>query len=229
MKNSRNMRFLMSTLSAALMVLAWSGASRADVVFEFDPVNTFSGNAPTGTLSATFSDVSGGVQLVITSNLGSGENVATKNDGFYFNVEPGLAALGHMSISLVSFVGFNSTPSLAQGEDLFKPDGTGGLYDLNLTWAKQGGFTNGQSETLLITTSSGTISAADFNYLSTGGSPTSYYAAVHVQNTPGGSAWVGGTQPPPLTPGAPEPSTMAIAGLGALGFLGYGLRRHLKK
>jgi len=27
----------------------------------------------------------------------------------------------------------------------------------------------------------------------------------------------------------PEPSTMAIAGLGALGFIGYGLRRRLKK
>jgi hypothetical protein len=27
----------------------------------------------------------------------------------------------------------------------------------------------------------------------------------------------------------PEPSTLAIAGLGALGFMGYGLRRRLKK
>jgi hypothetical protein len=30
-------------------------------------------------------------------------------------------------------------------------------------------------------------------------------------------------------PTTPEPSTLAIAGLGALGFLGYGLRRRLKK
>jgi hypothetical protein len=27
----------------------------------------------------------------------------------------------------------------------------------------------------------------------------------------------------------PEPSTLAISGLGALGFFGYGLRRRLKK
>lgn len=27
----------------------------------------------------------------------------------------------------------------------------------------------------------------------------------------------------------PEPSTMAIAGLGALGFVGFGLRRRLEK
>jgi MYXO-CTERM domain-containing protein len=33
----------------------------------------------------------------------------------------------------------------------------------------------------------------------------------------------------PGTPSTPEPSSMAIAGLGALGFLGYGLRRRLKK
>jgi len=34
--------------------------------------------------------------------------------------------------------------------------------------------------------------------------------------------------PPPPTP-TPEPSTMALAALGGLGFLGYGLRRRLKK
>lgn len=36
----------------------------------------------------------------------------------------------------------------------------------------------------------------------------------------------GGT---PIPTPIPEPSTLAIAGLGALGFLGYGLRRRLKK
>jgi hypothetical protein len=34
--------------------------------------------------------------------------------------------------------------------------------------------------------------------------------------------------PIPRTPGAPEPSTLAIAGLGVLGFLTYGLRRRVK-
>jgi hypothetical protein len=42
-----------------------------------------------------------------------------------------------------------------------------------------------------------------------------------------------GTTPGNNVPGnpnvVPEPSTMAIAGLGALGFMGYGLRRRLKK
>jgi hypothetical protein len=40
-----------------------------------------------------------------------------------------------------------------------------------------------------------------------------------------------GTGPDKLldAPAAPEPSSMAIAGLGALGFIGYGLRRRLKK
>jgi PEP-CTERM motif len=35
--------------------------------------------------------------------------------------------------------------------------------------------------------------------------------------------------PPPDTPGVPEPSTLAIAAMGALGFLGYGLRRKAGK
>jgi hypothetical protein len=62
---------------------------------------------------------------------------------------------------------------------------------------------------------------------------TSYLAAVHIQDTGSngqGSAWVGdtpgGTGQPHLVP---ESSTMALAALGAVGFLGYGLRRRLKK
>ena len=31
--------------------------------------------------------------------------------------------------------------------------------------------------------------------------------------------------PPTPVPGVPEPSTMAIAGLGTLGLIGYGIRR----
>lgn len=38
------------------------------------------------------------------------------------------------------------------------------------------------------------------------------------------------TAPPPQQPSpTPEPSTLAVATLGALGFMGYGLRRRLKK
>jgi len=45
-----------------------------------------------------------------------------------------------------------------------------------------------------------------------------------------GEGVVPGTPGPPQPPGTvPEPSTLAIAGLGALGFIGFGLRRRLKK
>ena len=103
-------------------------------------------------------------------------------------------------------------------------------------WAAQGGFTNGQSQTLWITTSTGTITAADFDYQSTlrSGGDQVQYAAVHVQNTPSGgagSAWVGATPGGSIIQQSvtPEPSSMAIAALGALGFLGYGLRRRFNK
>ena len=35
MSNSRNLRFFLSTLAAALMVLAWTGASRADLTLSW--------------------------------------------------------------------------------------------------------------------------------------------------------------------------------------------------
>lgn len=38
-----------------------------------------------------------------------------------------------------------------------------------------------------------------------------------------------GTSPETILPIVPEPSSLAIAGLGALGFIGYGLRRRLTK
>jgi hypothetical protein len=167
--------------------------------------------------------------LVITSNLASGENL-DPGKALYLNFEKGsptqatdLAALTFM---LTANTGFSQAASVQKGVNSFKPDGDG-TFDILFTYSPSTkAFTTGQSQTYLITGNS--VTSADFNFPSTSapGNGTRWIGAVHVQNTPSGgsgSAFVGGTPP------VPEPSTLAIAGLGTLGFLGYGLRRRVKK
>jgi MYXO-CTERM domain-containing protein len=121
-----------------------------------------------------------------------------------------------------------------QGVNVDKADGDG-YYDWGIYFDSQQ-LAGGSSLTFQIT--SGGILASQFNFTS---SPTSsadstgttdYYAAAHIQGVapPLGSTFFGsGVGTPPPTPnGAPEPSTMLIAAVGALGFLGYGLRRRRK-
>jgi len=57
------------------------------------------------------------------------------------------------------------------------------------------------------------------------GGPSGLRLGIHVQGLPDGSSQSFITS----TPSVPEPSSMAIAGLGALGFVAFGLRRRLKK
>lgn len=52
---------------------------------------------------------------------------------------------------------------------------------------------------------------------------------IGLKNTDGGTTTFSVLQQNFSQTAVPEPSTMAIAGLGALGFIGYGLRRRLKK
>jgi hypothetical protein len=59
-----------------------------------------------------------------------------------------------------------------------------------------------------------------------------YFVAAHIFVTPSpanASNTALATGYAVDSPAVPEPSTLALAGLGALGFVGYGLRRRLKK
>jgi hypothetical protein len=190
------------TLVLAIVVgLAYAPAALADVTFNFLPVNTFSGTAPAGTLSATFSDVTGGVQLVITSNLANGENL-DPNKALYLNINPSLdGQLSDLGFALTANTGFSQAASVQTGADGFKADGDG-VYDILFTYTMSTkAFTTGESQTYLISDSAGTIHASDFNFLSTcdtGCGTGGWLAAIHVQNTPNGgsgSAYVGGVVP----------------------------------
>lgn len=176
-----------------------SQLAHADTTFYFDPVNTFSGTAPSGSLTATFSDVSNAmgsyVQLKIDSTLAAGENL-DPNKALYFNINPVLdSILSDLKFTLMANTGFSQAANVLTAPDAYKANGIGGYYDILFTYSSATkAFTAGESQTYKITTSSGSISASSFNFISTGGTP-SWLAAAHVQNTPSGgglSGWVGG-------------------------------------
>ncbi len=197
-------------------------ADTALASLSFNPDNTFSGNAPAGFLTADFTDVTGGVQLVITSNLASGENIDA-GKALYFNFNPSKdSILQDLSFNLTGDRNFNQQAVVSTGADGFKADGDG-YYDIIFSFTPSTmAFTTGESQTYKITTSSGNISASDFtSYLSShGGGNGSWLAAAHVQNTTAGgrgSAWVGGTVTVAQTP---LPAAAWLLGSGLLALAG---------
>lgn len=195
-----------------------SGAVYADT-FWFDPANTFSGTAPTGYLQANFTDVAGGVQLVITSNLTAGENL-DPGKALYLNFNPALNnLLSKLTFTLQGNTNFSQAAGVQTGANAFKADGDG-YYDIMFTYnPSTKAFTSGQSQTYLITSAGGVIHAGDFTqfYSSPGGGAGTWLAAIHVQNTPSGggsSGWVAGTGSPVPIPGAVWLLGTGLAGLG---------------
>ncbi len=215
------MRNLVIPVLSLLLCVA-GGSAHASL--SFTPANTFSGTAAAGFLTAAFTDVTGGVRLVITSDLASGENL-DPGKAIYFNFNPlKYSILTNLSFSLTGNTNFSEAASVSKAVDDFKADGDG-FYDIRFSYSPSTkAFSTGQSQTYFISTGSGTVAASDFTtYLSEpGGGNGNWLAAAHVQGTPsggGGSAWVGAT----LTP-VPVPAALPLFGSG-LALLGVLRRR----
>jgi hypothetical protein len=133
----RNLRSIsVWLLFEAVIAILGGGQSRADqFTLNFDPTSTFSGDTPNGSLSVTFTDVAGGVQIVMNSNLVGNENL-DPNKALYLNLDPSKASLlSTLSLSglQASSGGFTDVASLGKGVNAFKADGDGS-YDMLLNW-----------------------------------------------------------------------------------------------
>jgi hypothetical protein len=217
---------------AILSLLLGSASARADFILNYSAASTFSGTAPAGSLTATFTDVAGGVKLVLSSSLAAGENLDPGPEGaFFFNFDPSQSTLlSSLNFQMIANTNFSQAATVSTGEDAFKADG-GGYYDVLFSYKPSTkAFTGGESQTYMITSNSGTVTSADFYFLSTpsGGNGT-WLSAVHVQNTPNGgngSAFVAGTNGPSPSPTpVPVPPTLLLGGLGALIWLPFQLRQ----
>src|SRR5512139_602713 len=190
----------MKKLLIFVMVLLMSvaaGSAYANLTMVFDPSNTFSGTAPTGSLTAEFIDVTPGtVDLVLTSSLAVGEKVSN----MYFN-------FGGSSLSSLAFAITANTDgpaaAISTGSNAFKADGDG-FYDILFAFstANPGSLTNGTSQTYVITGTN--LVSGDFNFLSSpgpGGASGPFLAAAHVQAiAPNNSSGFVGGAPVPIPP-----------------------------
>jgi hypothetical protein len=207
-------------LFAVLVMGVCARPSAADTIFELN--KEFSGaTQPSGTapwLRATFTTTGvNEVTLTLESLLqGSGEYVGEWDFNLNTLLDP--------TKLVFTPVSGKTNATISTGVDAFKADGDG-LYDIKLDFpqkqADRWGF--GDTAVYKISLTGGNLVDTDFDFLSApDGGHGPFLTAAHVQGIGDDgqfSGWITVVE-------APEPASMAIAGMGIVGFAGYfGLRR----
>lgn len=214
------------------LVLGCTENSGAAVDLGFNQIFSDGSVAPASSktpwMTANFTDNGNGtVDLSLSNpNLTGVENV----NELLFNFADAQVSVQSLNFSTVSESGSFTAPTFAEKNNGFKADGVGGIYDftINFTPGASTAKTFGVGDTLVLKISStkGPIDAADFEFLSDGGSP-SFYAAAQVQNTPNeagvGSAWIGANLLGAVS--LPEAPMGVAAGASALGIAVFGVYR----
>jgi hypothetical protein len=231
---SRTTRPWLVAIGVALMSLAWTSASRADlsqtVTFTTLPGNllqvvlTSTGDAAASNiqiLNGVFFNVAGNPVLSAQSaNLTSGSNLINSTTGA---VVAGNAADGWGL--------FQGATVLAATTGIYSPPTSYGIISAGFGVGGQSNFGNSNGQNLDGGDYGIVHGVTANNSINPQFSPLVSNSMTFVLDNYTGQAITDvvfqyGTA---LSTPVPEPSTLAIAGLGALGFVTYGLRRRLKK
>jgi hypothetical protein len=216
---------LAAALAGVLAIQIAPDAQASTVTFNYTAI--ISGDTPAGTspwVQATFDDggSSGTVTLTMTtSGLTGSENVS----GMYFNLDPTLNPTSlSFSFSSLGSSGPAATSVQHASTDTYKADGDG-KYDILFNFSTGSGFNPNETVKYSITGIQ-SLTAQSFNFLSACGNPScsgpgNFYAAAHVQNTPGtGSSWIASN-----VGVVPLPPAVWLFGSGLLGLMGMARRK----
>lgn len=241
MRHLGNFRLALTALAAGLMMLSLTNSSRADL--------TFTGSGGGFSAQANFS-LSGStltVTLTDTSTAAVSSNGQTLG-GLFFNTTTALTA-NSAALNAGSFTAFGSIVNNVGEGWLYGHGSSVTSSGFNSTIAAAGytiGFGDAQAQAFY-TTPVTPLDGADYALVGTGGvTPNGGLKSPLFQNSLVFTLTVGSgfslselgntvrfqmgtalseTNFEGHPTAVPEPSTLAIAGLGALGFMGYGLRR----
>lgn len=208
---------MMAALLVLLLGLFLSESARANSFF-YQFTNVFAGANPVGKpawVDASFTDLSAGtVQLEISAtDLTDGEFLSS----MFFNLDPSLNP-SKLKFTYVSGSGGFTLPTISKGANAFKADNEG-KYDVYFAFSQRSGseFTGSDYVIYDITSSAYTLTASDFDFLSTAaGGCSGLLAAAEISDIPGvcnnsGDGWIA---PKQVTP-TPEPRPVALLAVAA--------------
>ena len=205
--------FLGGSLVIGLILLGITGqAAKADL-YSFDSSNGDPNSGPYGSVTVT----GGGTTVTITVTAASGYQL----NSFGFNVASGTT----LALSSPFSISPNWSISPGNGSSGVGSQNQGGLGPYGKFSYKVSDESASDVTSLTITVSGTSLTTAQFEGLSTGGTSVTFAAHMKPYGGGSGNTYMYGAHPSAVTP---EPSTLALAGLGTLGFIGYGLRRRLK-